>query len=485
MATQSTRRGGNGSAATTRLHQHQPRNQERSKPKAFTLRVQAAGFKPHPNPYRDSEDKGEQYSFKLLANGNLPVALGPTFMEDWMKVNPREQRLTGPIMNAIEETWRDSPAEFFRVNRGLVVSAESVRFENETTTVELVFADPKKHGVLDGGHTLRKIVSDLIPSTYSPEPDLNDAAVGEAEENEELEAEVVPEAVEANESEAIIDRYINVEVWVGLTLDQVALLSQARNTSRTVPPYAIMAIKGEFDSIKAAIATKNKAFAEKVVAFKPNEHVEGLDEFKPVSILELLQLLMAMDIKHSDANNHPVEAYKNKAFAARYYAERNNEYSKMFPLVADFFALYDKLRQTVPTAYDEANSRPRRWNKVLAGPGQPVDKREVEPLYYLDPSGDTKVMRAPNAVFFPMFSAFRAYLRDAGGKYEWCDGKSPTEWPQPQFEEACQRLALKMAKAIRGKDQLTQVGRDHDVWATCYETLNAYLFEIGRKKSKQ
>ena len=37
---------------------------------------------------------------------------------------------------------------------------------------------------------------------------------------------------------------------------------------------------------------------------------------------------------------------------------------------------------------------------------------------------------------------------------------------------------------FRDKDQLTAVGRDHQVWATCYETLNGYLFEIGRKKTK-
>jgi hypothetical protein len=129
-----------------------------------------------------------------------------------------------------------------------------------------------------------------------------------------------------------------------------------------------MAIKGEFEPFKAAIAAENKVFAERIVAFRPNEHVEGLEEFKPVSVLELLQLLMAMDLAHSDANNHPVEAYKNKAFAARFYAERNSEYTKMFPLVGDFFALYDKLRETVPQAYDAANTRPRRCSPVKANP---------------------------------------------------------------------------------------------------------------------
>jgi len=475
MATLPTRRRANNQVAHSQSLQ--TRSHDRPKPKSLTLRLKATGFKPHPNPYKDSNDKSEQYSFKLLANAALPEALGPTLMEDWMRVNPREQRLTGPIMKAIADTWHDNPTEFFRVNRGLVVSADSVKFDAETGTVELVLTDVKKHGVLDGGHTLRKVVKDLIPSTYGRPSDAEELA-----EDEDDQADALDEA--EREVVEVLDRYLNVEVWVGLTLDQVALLSTGRNTSRTVPPYAIMAMKGEFDPLKAAIAAKNSLFAEKIVAFKPNEHVEGLDEFKPVSVLELLQLLMAMDIGHSDANNHPIEAYKNKSFASRYYDDRNSEYTKMFPLLGDFFTLYDKLRETVPSAYDAAKSRPRRWSKVLAGPGQPVDNREVEPLYYLDPSGNMKVMRAPNAVFFPMFSAFRAYLRDVEGKYHWWDGAGPTDWSDSEFEGACQRLALKMAKAISKKEQLTEVGRDHDVWATCYETLNAYLFEIGRKKPK-
>lgn len=97
---------------------------------------------------------------------------------------------------------------------------------------------------------------------------------------------------------------------------------------------------------------------------------------------------------------------------------------------------------------------------------------------------DRHTLRAPNAVFFPVFSAFRAYLREVDGKYEWWDGESPTDWSNKDFEEACQRLALKMAKAIRDKDKLNAVGRDPQVWATCYETLNSYLFETGRKKTR-
>jgi hypothetical protein len=129
--------------------------------------------------------------------------------------------------------------------------------------------------------------------------------------------------------------------------------------------------------------------------------------------------------------------------------------------------------------YDAANQRPRRWSKLLAGEGEKVDAREVEPLYFLDPTGKTKVMRAPNAAFYPIFSVFRAHLREVDGRYE--DKKAPTIWPAAQFEEACQRLAMKIGKAVKDKDHLDAVERDQGVWATCFETLNSFPFEFRHK----
>jgi hypothetical protein len=456
----------------------------KSKSNACIIKVKVAGFKPHPNPYGD--DHGQQYSFKLLANGELSKALskgfpndkfpGEGFLNEWMKVNPREQNLTGPIMKSIADTWDELPQEFFRVNRGIVITADSVSFDNESGTAVIVLSDPKKHGIVDGAHTFRKIVEHLIPATYAPPGEEGEVAEQpDSEDTSELEGD-------KEEPQAEPNRYLSCEVWTGLNLAQLALLTAGRNTSRSVPPYAIMEMKGNFDPLRDAIVDKNPDYGMNCVAFKPNEHVEGLPEFKPVSVLEVLQLMVAMDITHSDANNHPIQAYKNRGLAPKFFTERMDEYTKMLPLIGDFLLLFDMLRQSVPEAYDAAKSSPRRWTKVLAGQGQKVDRGLYEPLYYLDPSGETKAMKSPSALFFPIFSAFRAGLKEVGGKYRWCDGKSPTEWPAEEFHAACQRLALKVAKAARNKDSLHAVGRDHEVWATCYETLNSFLFENGRKK---
>ena len=110
------------------------------------------------------------------------------------------------------------------------------------------------------------------------------------------------------------------------------------------------------------------------------------------------------------------------------------------------------------------------------------NKTKFEPLYYLDPTGETTVLASPTALFFPMLSAFRAYLKKEGNRYAWLDGKSPLQWPEDEFFQVCQRLAVKIGRAAYGKSSLHDVGRDEGVWNTCYETLNGELLANGRKK---
>ena len=73
------------------------------------------------------------------------------------------------------------------------------------------------------------------------------------------------------------------------------------------------------------------------------------------------------------------------------------------------------------------------WHLQAVQPALCERVLKVEPLYYLDPSGQTKVVTAPASLFFPMFSAFRAHLKKDGDRYAWIDGKSPLSWPKNEF----------------------------------------------------
>ena len=388
-------------------------------------------------------------------------------------------------MDAIERTWKEFPSEFYRINRGFVLSADSVSWDKNSKMVEIVLADPKKHGVIDGAHTLAKLVEALIPATYGPE----DAA--------DSEEDVVDEADDENDgSEDAIseeDRFVSCEVWIDLTLDEVARLTEGRNTSRSVPPYAISNLRGDFKAVETKLRAINLPYAEKV-AFKPNEHMEFDDEngraYKPVSAIDILQLMMCMDVTNYSDTDQPIEAYKNAGFIPKFWDKKNDrnriaEYGKMLPILGDILELYDRIREVIPQAYDERDRHlskiPRRWNKVLVKKGQRVEKAEIESLYYLDPTGDRKAFRSPHALFYPIICAFRAALRVNGDKYEWWGGTKPTAWPAADFTEACLRLAVNIASLAKKKDSLHAVGTDEAVWTACYETLNSFLFEYKIK----
>jgi hypothetical protein len=228
-------------------------------------------------------------------------------------------------------------------------------------------------------------------------------------------------------------------------------------------------------------------------------HIESIagdeeETLKPVSGLEILQLMMCMDITNYSETDQPIEAYKNQGFIPKFWDKENDrnriaEYGLMLPVLGDLLELYDRIRDVIPEVYDARTASrskiPRRWNKVLARkPKQRVDNSMREPLYYLDPSGERKTYRAPTALFYPLICAFRSCLKVNSRGYEWHGGKKPTAWADAQFREACLRLGVKIASLAKTKDSLHAVGRDEAVWSACYDTLNTFLFEYGIKSRR-
>lgn len=427
-----------------------------------TVRVsfKVRGFKPQPDPYKSKakEKEDEHTTFRMRA---AATSL-PNELLSWMDVNPREQSLSGPVINAMTETWDESPHEFYRCNRGILVFARSLEYDAATETVTLVFDDPRMHGVGDGGHTLRHVLENLVPGLALTPDETNSQSDDDDEESRT----------------APVERYIEVEVITGLELPEISRIAKARNTSKNVPEYAIKNLEGKYDGLYLALKKVNKTYADKVVAFKPNEHIEGSQEFKPVSILTVLQILTCMDITTHDEDNHPIEAYKNRGKTPEFFANREAAYEALYPIIGDLLGLYDRIRLRVPEAY---NAKGKRWGRVIK---EPVGRGIKEELYYRDPTGETTAPKAPAALFFPMLSAFRAALRIDGEKYAWLDD-APLNWNDDEFDEVVARLAVKIAKAVRSRgDDFHVVGRDNEVWGNCYSVVKEHLLETGRMPTR-
>ena len=55
----------------------------------------------------------------------------PLEITDWMETNPREQKMTTNVAQCIKESLENSSI-FHELNRGIVISAQDAKWDNET-----------------------------------------------------------------------------------------------------------------------------------------------------------------------------------------------------------------------------------------------------------------------------------------------------------------------------------------------------------------
>lgn len=168
-------------------------------------------------------------------------------LADWMKTNPRDPKMTTDVARTIQKSLEEN-SDFHELNRGIVLSAESVEYDNkyERVTIELVNGDI--HGNIDGGHTRR--------------------AIFDAQKNENLSEE----------------RYVFMEIFVGLS--SPVELAAARNTSVQVDLKSREELNKSFEILKETM--RGLPF-ENRIAYKMNQHY-GAD-FKSIDVREVITIL--------------------------------------------------------------------------------------------------------------------------------------------------------------------------------------------------
>src|SRR5262245_58678710 len=108
-----------------------PKRREPERPRT-RLKFRVVGFKPQPDPYRPTSSRKNPRSQEFFAFRMRGTASKlPRELLSWMDVNPREQKLSGPVINAITETWDSFPNEFHRCNRGILIFARDLEYDKD------------------------------------------------------------------------------------------------------------------------------------------------------------------------------------------------------------------------------------------------------------------------------------------------------------------------------------------------------------------
>lgn len=281
------------------------------------------------------------------------------------EVNPRETNMRTATARKLLESVESSDPNFDVYNRGMVIIANNVRFDNTQSILTVDFdSDNSRFGVLDGGHTYRAILERRkgIPSD--------------------------------------IDKYVMMEILVGKDLS-VADISDARNTSVQVSDIALYNLENRLDPIKKAIEKCD--FAEKV-AYKDNED-------KDIPVSDLLKLMFTFNIKkYPDNSNFPISAYSGKAmvfkdYKAEYDEHKNtsqNIYMSLSQLLPELVKLYEAIQVDMPRFYDENHNGRSRFGGIRGIEGRGNYKTD----FNSHPAG----YKIPTGYLMPVFGAFRALL---------------------------------------------------------------------------
>lgn len=110
-----------------------------------TMKVRENTFRKLEDPFENGAAKKYVFYVKVddVAEG-IPMA-----------TNPRDQKLTSGVATAIKESLLSNDGYFHLKNRGIVLSAESVHYNNKEKIATITFSDELSHGNIDGGHTYK------------------------------------------------------------------------------------------------------------------------------------------------------------------------------------------------------------------------------------------------------------------------------------------------------------------------------------------
>lgn len=356
----------------------------------------------------------------------------PSELSDWMKTNPRDQKMTTDVAKTIQKSLNEN-SDFHELNRGVVLSAESVEYDNklERVTIELVNGDI--HGSIDGGHTLRAIFC--------------------AQEDENL-----PE-----------DRYVFAEIFVGLS--SPVELAAARNTSVQVDLKSREELNKSFEILKQAM--RGLPFEDRI-AYKMNQHYG--EDFKPIDVREIITILNmfnqnlypVMSDGGTAGDAQPVQSYTGKEYSLKRFLDQGKEVreqtiKKMGAIIPDIFALWDRVEVELPAKAGQTRHRygSKKYAKYT---GEVIGTTMLNEndIRYLVPKG----------ILYPIVGAFRALVQVdvVTGKYSWA--RDPFE--------AWESMGPKLVGIVldEKEDNPEYLGKSRNLWSNLFKEMLLYRMKL-------
>ncbi len=344
------------------------------------IKLKAKEFKKmlDPNAPKDSESSENTHTKYVCY---VQASSIPEEMLNWMKTNPREQKMTTNVANKIKESLRDNKY-FHELNRGILISSSETNWDEKTGDLLISFENPEIHGNIDGGHTLRAIL-------------------------------------EANKKNYLSkDKYVFFEIFTGI--DSPVELAAARNTSVQVDLKSIAELENSFEVLKKALSKSPFYYR---IQFKMNEHYNEKDITEPIDIREIIAILLMFSqeiypYKNEDgvlSDIQPIQCYSGKEASLKKFIKQNGGTEtkqkedrermirNMEPIIADIFELWEEIETSFANITNSTGKRfgTRKYTKHDGGKTVGKSFFMQQDLQYYIPKG----------LMYPLVGAFRALVQ--------------------------------------------------------------------------
>ncbi|NLE25164.1 MAG: abortive phage infection protein [Clostridiaceae bacterium] len=340
-----------------------------------------------------------------------------------MATNPRDQKLKSPVANTITESLESNDGLFHLKNRGIVLSAKRVRYDNRMQVVTIEFDDESCHGNIDGGHTYKILLEN---------------------------------------KDKILDQYVQFEVMTGVE-GMIADLAEARNTSVAVDAKSMAELREKFDPIKEGL--EGMPFFERI-SFKQNQITRDIDTNKALKMIDardIVSIICMFDIDRYGSTEHPIKAYSGKQAMLNEYLEDPEHYRKFVNVIPDIFDLYEAIETEFAIAYNENGRMYGRKSYSGYKDGNTIGKSKF---------GQRDICyKIPDGLIYPILASFRSLLEydTSSGLYKWINGKDPiSAWNR--HKNSLTKSTMDLAGSLG--DKPTVFGKDTSLWNYVYMVLS-------------
>jgi len=401
------------------------------------IRVPIDEFRPQPVPVGG---KGNI----TISNCFVPVDSLPVELKDWLEVNPRipkftsKNKLTGAVAKGIIKTLKEEPEKFVLKNQGIYLSVASTTHDKNIDPkgiLTLTLNDKKRHGVINGGHTLRSIL--------------------EVRDNvDELNASITGTA------------YVRLHIYqlsddIDITL--IADMAEGLNRSLQVDDPSLENLKGSFDKIKEALQGKRGASE---ISYHQNDPGN-------VDITEILTLCCLFNLKKYPTR----QTYPNGLFGHRkivldtFLADidtNDSAFDKILIKIHEILSLSELLQQKLGSEFGKIKNSNRTKNNRI---GSENNRREA---YFIDGS----LSELPLGFIYPLVGSFRANICPIAwekGQFEWL------EEPKILVDKCGKELASVVKQQYSdSKGKPAEVGTKEAAYRCCYGVIALALADQGK-----